>query len=87
MHTLLRRHRVRTLLLLLEVSLILQRLLLVCRHVWLRRGGLAHALLHGLWHGRSGGVLLFWRVDDGFAVNAISVSGLWRVKTGLMGCQ
>ena len=86
MHTLLRRHGVGTLLLLLEVGLILQGLLLVCSHVRLRWCGLAHALLHSLWHRWCSGVLLFWRVDDRFAVDAISIGWLWRVQAGLVKC-
>ena len=83
MHTLLWRHWVCALLLLLQISLVLQGLLLVRCHVGLRGCGLAHALLHGLWHGWCGGVLLFGRVDDGFAVGAVSVGGLGRVQAGL----
>lgn len=91
MHALLRWHWVRALLrrlLLLEVSLVLQRLLLIRGHVWL----LGRVALHVLgWdrlrHWRRGRVLLLGRLDSRFAVDAVGVSWLGSIQAGLCRCQ
>ena len=90
LHTLLRRHtRVCALLcslLLLHVRLVLEGLLLVGSHaVGLLRWVTRHALRHWLSHLRCSIVLLFGRVNCGFAVNTVRVGGLGRIKAGLAG--
>lgn len=87
-HLLLRRHGIRALLgslLLLEIRLILERLLLVGRHVWLLGLVAGHALwLHVVWHWRWGGVLLLRRLDRrAIAINVVGIGGLGCIQAGL----
>ena len=84
MHALLRWHWVGALLLLLHVRLVLQRLLLVGRHVGRLRNAIpSDVLRHGLRHGRDGGVGLFWRLHCGLAIYAVGVGGLGCIEAGL----
>ena len=87
MHSLLRRDWVRALLrrlLLLQVSLVLQCVLLVRSHVLLvGRSLIAHVGRDGLRHLRHGSVLFLGRVHGGFAIDAIGVGGLWSIEAGL----
>lgn len=77
---LLRWHWVSTLLRGLEVTLVLQRLLI--RHVRLRNVVIGHAALwKGLWDLR--GVRLFRRLDIGLAVHAVGVGGFGGVQASL----
>ena len=75
LHTLLRRHtRICALLgsiLLVKIGLVLQSLLLVGSHVRLLGRVARHALCHWLSHLRCSVMLLFRRVNSGFAVNTI----------------
>lgn len=85
-HALLRWHGVPalSLLLLLEIGLILQRLLVIGRHVWLLRCVPRHpALRHALWHGCGSGMGFLRRVDSRLTVHAIRVGGLGRIEAGL----
>lgn len=85
MHSLLGRHGVSALRLLrLEVSLVLDGLLVVGGHVRPRDRAVGHGCLwHCLWDGGWGGVRVFGRLDVGFSVDAISIGGLGGVKAGL----
>lgn len=87
-HTLLRRHGVGALLLLLHVRLILELLLLLSSHVGCLRDAVAlHVILHVGGHGWSSGVRLFWRLDGIFVLDAVAVGRLGGVQAGLGWCQ
>jgi hypothetical protein len=85
-HTLLWRHGVCARLgdsLLLQVGLILQGLLLICRHVLLWVGGATHGLLDAGWHGGDR-LLLFWGIERRLAIRTVGVGRLWSIQTSLI---